>query len=157
MHAKGEITYDEFMDMAIASAPSIGHCNTMGTASTMNSIAEALGMSLTGSAIIPAPYKERENISFETGKRIVDMVHEDLTPSKIMTIEAFENAIYVASAIGASSNCPPHLTAIARHMGIDFGIDNWEKLGHDIPLLVNCQPGGEYLMESFSKQVEFQL
>ena len=151
LHAKGEIDYDEFMDMAAASAPSVGHCNTMGTASSMNSIAEALGMSLTGGAIIPAPYKERENISFETGKRIVDMVHEDLTPSKIMTKEAFENAIYVASAIGASSNCPPHLTAIARHMGIDFGIDNWEKLGHDIPLLVNCQPGGEYLMESFFK------
>ena len=117
----------------------------------MNSIAEALGMSLTCGAIIPAPYKERENISYETGKRIVDMVHEDLTPSKIMTKEAFENAIYVASAIGASSNCPPHLTAIARHMGIDFGIDNWEKLGHDIPLLVNCQPAGEHLMEGFFK------
>ena len=151
LHAKGEIDYDEFMDMAAASAPSVGHCNTMGTASSMNSIAEALGMSLTGGAIIPAPYKERENISFETGKRIVDMVHEDLTPSKIMTKKAFENAIYVASAIGASSNCPPHLTAIAKHMGIDFGIENWEKLGHDIPLLVNCQPAGEHLMEGFFK------
>jgi len=151
LHAKGEIDYDEFMDMAAASAPSVGHCNTMGTASSMNSIAEALGMSLTGGAIIPAPYKERENISFETGKRIVDMVHEDLTPSKIMTKKAFENAIYVASAIGASSNCPPHLTAIAKHMGIDFEIDNWEKLGHDIPLLVNCQPAGEHLMEGFFK------
>ncbi|MDC3377810.1 dihydroxy-acid dehydratase, partial [Candidatus Pelagibacter ubique] len=117
LHAKGEITYDEFMDMVAASAPSIGHCNTMGTASSMNSIAEALGMSLTGCAVIPAPYRERSQISFETGKRIVDMVHEDLTPSKIMTKEAFENAILVASAIGASSNCPPHLTAIARHMG----------------------------------------
>ena len=151
LHAKGEINYDEFMDMAAASAPSIGHCNTMGTASSMNSIAEALGMSLTGGAIIPAPYKERESISFETGKRIVKMVHEDLTPSKIMTKEAFENAIYVASAIGASSNCPPHLTAIARHMGIDLDIENWEKLGHDIPLLVNCQPAGEHLMEGFFK------
>ena len=151
LFAKGEINYDEFMDMAAASAPSVGHCNTMGTASSMNSIAEALGMSLTGGAIIPAPYKEREKISFETGKRIVDMVHEDLTPSKIMTKEAFENAIYVASAIGASSNCPPHLTAIAKHMGIEFGIDNWEKLGHDIPLLVNCQPAGEHLMEGFFK------
>ena len=151
LHAKGEINYDEFMDMAAASAPSIGHCNTMGTASSMNSIAEALGMSLTGGAIIPAPYKERETISFETGKRIVEMVHEDLMPSKIMTKEAFENAIYVASAIGASSNCPPHLTAIARHMGIDLSIDSWEKLGHDIPLLVNCQPAGEYLMEGFFK------
>ncbi len=151
LHAKGEITYDEFMDMATASAPSIGHCNTMGTASTMNSIAEALGMSLTGSAIIPAPYKERENISYKTGKRIVEMVHEDLTPSKIMTKKAFENAVYVASAIGGSSNCPPHLTSIARHMGIDFGLDNWEKLGHGIPLLANCQPAGEYLMEGFFK------
>ena len=151
LHAKGEITYDEFMDMAIASAPSIGHCNTMGTASTMNSIAEALGMSLTGSAIIPAPYKERENISYKTGKRIVEMVHEDLTPSKIMTKKAFENAVYVASAIGGSSNCPPHLTSIARHMGIDFGLDNWGKLGHGIPLLANCQPAGEYLMEGFFK------
>ena len=151
LHAKGEITYDEFMDMAIASAPSIGHCNTMGTASTMNSIAEALGMSLTGSAIIPAPYKERENISYKTGKRIVEMVHEDLTPSKIMTKKAFENAVYVASAIGGSSNCPPHLTSIARHMGIDFGLDNWGKLGHGIPLLANCQPAGEHLMEGFFK------
>ena len=149
--SKGKINYDEFMDMVSASAPSIGHCNTMGTASSMNSVAEALGMSLTGCAVIPAPYKEREQISFETGKRIVEMVHEDLTPSKIMTKKAFENAIYVASAIGASSNCPPHLTAIARHMGIDFGIDNWEKLGHDIPLLVNCQPAGEHLMEGFFK------
>ena len=151
LHAKGEITYDEFMDMAIASAPSIGHCNTMGTASTMNSIAEALGMSLTGSAIIPAPYKERENISYKTGKRIVEMVHEDLTPSKIMTEKAFENAVYVASAIGGSSNCPPHLTSIARHMGIDFGLDNWGKFGYDIPLLANCQPAGEHLMEGFFK------
>ncbi len=151
LHAKGEITYDEFMDMATASAPSIGHCNTMGTASTMNSIAEALGMSLTGSAIIPAPYKERENISYKTGKRIVEMVHEDLTPSKIMTKKAFENAVYVASAIGGSSNCPPHLTSIARHMGIDFGLDNWGKLGHGIPLLANCQPAGEHLMEGFFK------
>ena len=151
LHAKGKINYEEFMDMATASSPSIGHCNTMGTASSMNSIAEALGMSLTGSAIIPAPYKEREQISFETGKRIVDMVHEDLTPSKIMTKEAFENAILVASAIGASSNCPPHLTAIARHMGINLEIDNWQKLGHNIPLLVNCQPAGEHLMEGFFK------
>ena len=149
LHAKGEITYDEFMDMVAASAPSVGHCNTMGTASSMNSIAEALGMSLTGCAVIPAPYRERSQISFETGKRIVDMVHEDLTPSKIMTKEAFENAILVASAIGASSNCPPHLTAIARHMGLELDIENWQTLGHDIPLLVNCQPAGEHLMERF--------
>ena len=151
LHAKGEIDYDEFMDMAAASAPSIGHCNTMGTASSMNSIAEALGMSLPGGAIIPAPYKERTEISFKTGKRIVEMVFENLTPSKIMTKEAFENAVYVASAIGASSNCPPHLTAIARHMGVDFNLEQWEKLGHNIPLLANCQPAGEHLMEGFFK------
>jgi dihydroxy-acid dehydratase len=151
LHAKGEIDYDEFMDMAAASAPSIGHCNTMGTASSMNSIAEALGMSLPGGAIIPAPYKERAEISFKTGKRIVEMVFENLTPSKIMTKEAFENAVYVASAIGASSNCPPHLTAIARHMGVDFDLTQWEKLGYNIPLLVNCQPAGEHLMEGFFK------
>ncbi len=151
LHAKGEINYDEFMDMAAASAPSIGHCNTMGTASSMNSIAEALGMSLPGGAIIPAPYKERKDISFKTGKRIVEMVFENLTPSKIMTKEAFENAVLVASAIGASSNCPPHLTAIARHMGVDFNLEQWEKLGHDIPLLANCQPAGEHLMEGFFK------
>ena len=151
LHAKGEIDYDEFMNMAAASAPSIGHCNTMGTASSMNSIAEALGMSLPGGAIIPAPYKERTDISFKTGKRIVEMVFENLTPSKIMTKEAFENAVYVASAIGASSNCPPHLTAIARHMGVDFKLEQWEKLGHNIPLLANCQPAGEHLMEGFFK------
>jgi len=151
LHAKGEINYDEFMDMAAASAPSIGHCNTMGTASSMNSIAEALGMSLPGGAIIPAPYKERTDISFQTGKRIVEMVFENLIPSKIMTKEAFENAVYVASAIGASSNCPPHLTAIARHMGVDFNLEQWEKLGHNIPLLANCQPAGEHLMEGFFK------
>ena len=151
LHAKGEIDYDEFMDMAAASAPSIGHCNTMGTASSMNSIAEALGMSLPGGAVIPAPYKERTDISFKTGKRIVEMVFENLTPSKIMTKEAFENAVYVASAIGASSNCPPHLTAIARHMGVDFNLEQWEKLGHNIPLLANCQPAGEHLMEGFFK------
>ena len=149
LHAKGEISYEEFMDMAAASAPSIGHCNTMGTASSMNSIAEALGMSLTGGAIIPAPYKERESISFKTGKRIVEMVHEDLTPSKIMTRKAFENAVVVASAIGGSSNCTAHLSAIAKHMGIKFDLSDWQKLGHNIPLLVNCQPAGEYLMESF--------
>jgi len=147
--AKGKINYDEFMDMVASSAPSIGHCNTMGTASSMNSVAEALGMSLTGCAVIPAPYKEREQISFETGKRIVEMVHEDLTPSKIMTRKAFENAVVVASAIGGSSNCTAHLSAIAKHMGIKFDLSDWQKLGHNIPLLVNCQPAGEYLMESF--------
>jgi len=146
---KGEINYDQFMDMVAASAPSIGHCNTMGTASSMNSVAEALGMSLTGCAAIPAPYKERGQISFETGKRIVEMVFEDLTPSKIMTKKAFENAIVVASAIGGSSNCPPHLSAIAKHMGVKIDLSDWQKLGHKIPLLVNCKPAGEYLMEKF--------
>jgi dihydroxy-acid dehydratase len=147
--AKGEINYEKFMDMVASSAPSIGHCNTMGTASSMNSVAEALGMSLPGCAVIPAPYREREQISYETGKRIVKMVHEDLKPSKIMTKQAFENAVVVASAIGGSSNCTTHLIAIAKHMGIKFDLSNWQKLGHEIPLLVNCQPAGEYLMEKF--------
>ena len=147
--AKGEINYEKFMDMVASSAPSIGHCNTMGTASSMNSVAEALGMSLPGCAVIPAPYREREQISYETGKRIVQMVHEDLRPSKIMTKQAFENAVVVASAIGGSSNCTTHLIAIAKHMGIKFDLSNWQKLGHEIPLLVNCQPAGEYLMEKF--------
>ena len=137
LHAKGEINYEEFMDMAAASSPSPGHCNTMGTASSMNSVAEALGMSLPGCAVIPAPYREREQISFETGSRIVKMVHEDLTPSKIMTKKAFENAVIVASAIGASSNCTTHLIAIAKHMGVKFDLSNWQKLGHKIPLLAN--------------------
>ena len=146
---KGKINYEEFMDMVSAAAPSIGHCNTMGTATSMNSVAEALGMSLPGCAVIPAPYREREQISFDTGKRIVRMVHEDLKPSKIMTRKAFENAVIVASAIGGSSNCTTHLIAIANHMGVKFDLSNWQKLGHKIPLLVNCQPAGEYLMESF--------
>tara|TARA_B100000427_G_scaffold268521_1_gene234524 strand:+ start:3756 stop:5540 length:1785 start_codon:yes stop_codon:yes gene_type:complete len=149
--SKGKINYNEFMDMAASSAPSAGHCNTMGTASSMNSVAEALGMSLPGCAVIPAPYREREQISFETGKRIVGMVYEDLTPSKIMTRKAFENAVVVASAIGGSSNCTTHLSAIAKHMGIKFDLSDWQKLGHNIPLLLNCQPAGEYLMESFHR------
>jgi dihydroxy-acid dehydratase len=149
--AKGDIKYEEFMDMVSSSSPSAGHCNTMGTASSMNSVAEALGMSLPGGAVIPAPYREREQISYETGKRIVGMVHEDLTPSKIMTRKAFENAVVVASAIGGSSNCTIHLSAIAKHMGIKFDLSDWQKLGHNIPLLVNCQPAGEYLMESFHR------
>ena len=146
---KGKINYEEFMDMVSAAAPSIGHCNTMGTASSMNSVAEALGMSLPGCAVIPAPYREREQVSFDTGKRIVGMVHEDLRPSKIMTRKAFENAVIVVSAIGGSSNCTTHLIAIAKHMGVKFDLSNWQKLGHEIPLLANCQPAGEYLMESF--------
>ena len=146
---KGKINYEEFMDMVSAAAPSIGHCNTMGTASSMNSVAEALGMSLPGCAVIPAPYREREQVSVDTGKRIVGMVHENLRPSKIMTRKAFENAVIVASAIGGSSNCTTHLIAIAKHMGVKFDLSNWQKLGHKIPLLANCQPAGEYLMESF--------
>lgn len=146
--AKGEIGYDEFMDMALASAPSIGHCNTMGTASSMNAMAEALGMSLPGCAAIPAPYRERAQMAYATGKRIVQMVHEDLRPSKILTRKAFENAIVAAAAIGASTNCPPHVIAIARHMGVPLAIEDWE-LGRDVPLLVNVQPAGEYLCEEY--------
>ncbi len=151
LYSKGEIDYDQFMDMATASSPSVGHCNTMGTASTMNSIAEALGMSLPGCAIIPASYPERKKISYKTGQRIVNMVRENLTPSKIMTKKAFENAVVVASAIGGSSNATTHLLAIAKHMGIKFDLSNWQKLGHKIPLLVDCQPAGKYLMEGFYK------
>ncbi|TPI29942.1 dihydroxy-acid dehydratase family protein [Mesorhizobium sp. B3-1-6] len=145
----GEIDYDEFMDIVASSAPSTGYCNTMGTATTMNSLAEALGMQLPGSAAIPAPYRERGQIAYETGKRIVDMVHEDLKPSEIMTREAFENAIVVNSAIGGSTNAPIHLNAIARHLGVPLDNDDWQKIGLDIPLLVNLQPTGEYLGEDY--------
>lgn len=147
--AKGEIDYREFMDMAASSAPSAGHCNTMGTATSMNSIAEALGMSLTGCAAIPAPYRERAQMAYETGHRIVKMVEEDLSPLKIMTREAFLNAIVVASAIGASTNCPIHVNWLARQAGIEVGDEEWQRFGHPIPLLVNCQPAGEYLGEDF--------
>ena len=145
----GEIGYDEFMDIVASSAPSVGYCNTMGTATTMNSLAEALGMQLPGSAAIPAPYRERGQIAYETGKRIVDMVHEDLKPSDIMTREAFENAIVVNSAIGGSTNAPIHLNAIARHLGVKLDNDDWQSVGHKIPLLVNLQPSGEYLGEDY--------
>jgi dihydroxy-acid dehydratase len=145
----GEIGYDEFMDIVASSAPSVGYCNTMGTATTMNSLAEALGMQLPGSAAIPAPYRERGQISYETGRRIVDMVHEDLKPSDIMTREAFENAIVVNSAIGGSTNAPIHLNAIARHLGVKLDNDDWQSVGHRIPLLVNLQPSGEYLGEDY--------
>ncbi len=148
-HAAGEIDYDTFIEMVAGSAPSIGHCNTMGTASSMNAMAEALGMSLPGCAAIPAPYRERGQIAYETGKRIVEMVHEDLRPSQIMTREAFENAIVVASAIGASTNCPPHINAIARHIGVELTNDDWDRIGYDTPLLVNMMPAGEYLGESY--------
>ncbi|MER8404736.1 dihydroxy-acid dehydratase family protein [Mesorhizobium sp. M1307] len=145
----GEIGYDEFMDIVASSAPSTGYCNTMGTATTMNSLAEALGMQLPGSAAIPAPYRERGQIAYETGKRIVDMVHEDLKPSDIMTRKAFENAIVVNSAIGGSTNAPIHLNAIARHLGVSLDNDDWQKVGLNIPLIVNLQPTGEYLGEDY--------
>src|SRR3954468_19193141 len=145
----GEIDYDEFMDIVASSAPSTGYCNTMGTATTMNSLAEALGMQLPGSAAIPAPYRERGQISYETGKRIVAMVHEDLKPSDIMTREAFENAIVINSAIGGSTNAPIHINAIAKHIGVKLDCDDWEKIGYDLPLLVNMQPAGFYLGEEY--------
>ena len=149
--AAGRIDYKEFIDIASSSAPSDGHCNTMGTASTMNSIAEALGMSITGCANIPAPYRERGQMAYDTGERIVKMVEEGLTPSKIMTRKAFENAIVLNSAIGGSTNAQPHLTAIARHMGIELETDAWQNFGYDIPLMANIQPAGEYLCESYHR------
>src|SRR3989440_2596565 len=132
-HAAGLIDYAEFMDIAAASAPSIGHCNTMGTASTMNALAEALGLSLPGCAAIPAPYKERGQIAYETGIRAVEIVHEDLKPSDILTRKAFENTIMACSAIGGSTNAPIHINAIARHIGVKLTTDDWEKVGYDIP------------------------
>ena len=147
----GKIDYDQFMDEVCASAPSVGHCNTMGTATSMNSLAEALGMSLPGCAAIPAPYRERGQMAHATGHRIVEMVHEDLKPSKIMTKQAFENTIAVASAIGGSSNCPPHMIAIARHMGVELDLQDWQRVGHDIPLLVDVQPAGRFLGEAFHR------
>src|SRR5205823_1275619 len=136
---------------AASSAPSVGHCNTMGTALSMNGIAEALGMSLPGCAAIPAPYRERGQMAYATGRRIVEMVNEDLMPSRIMTRKAFENAIVVASAIGASSNGPPHLIAIARHVGVELVFFFWQKTAYEIPLLANTQPAGEYLGEDFHR------
>ncbi|WP_212523344.1 IlvD/Edd family dehydratase [Actibacterium sp. MT2.3-13A] len=147
--AEGVIDYDEFISRVCASAPSLGHCNTMGTASTMNAMAEALGMSLTGCSAIPAPFRERMAMAYQTGRRIVEMVYEDLKPSDILTREAFENAIVVNSAIGGSTNAPPHLQAIARHAGVELHVTDWQKVGFDVPLLVNMQPAGEYLGESF--------
>jgi dihydroxy-acid dehydratase len=149
--AEGKIDYEQFMEIVTSSAPSIGHCNTMGTASTMNALAEALGMSLPGCAAIPAPHRERGQIAYETGRRIVDMVWEDLKPSDILTREAFENAIVVNSAIGGSTNAPIHINAIARHIGVELAIDDWERIGHRVPLLVNMQPAGKYLGEEFHR------
>jgi dihydroxy-acid dehydratase len=147
----GEIDFDGFMDLVCSSAPSAGHCNTMGTALSMNSLAEALGMSLPGCASIPAPYGERAKMAYETGRRIVGVVAEDLKPSKIMTRDAFENAIAVNTAIGGSTNCPIHLNAIARHLGVELKTQDWQDLGYDLPLLVNCQPAGKFLGEGFHR------
>ena len=147
--AEGAIDYAEFINRACASAPSLGHCNTMGTASTMNALAEALGITLPGSAAIPAPFRERMEMAYLAGKRIVGMVQEDLKPSDILTRKAFENAIRVNTAIGGSTNAPPHLQAIARHAGVELSVRDWQDLGHDLPLLVNMQPAGAYLGESF--------
>jgi len=149
--AAGRIDYKEFVEIVTSSAPSDGHCNTMGTASTMNSLAESLGMSLTGNANIPAPYRERGQMAYKTGVRIVDMVKEDLTPSKIMTREAFENTIIVNSAIGGSTNAQMHITAIARHIGIELETEAWQNIGYDIPLMANIQPAGKYLCESYHR------
>jgi dihydroxy-acid dehydratase len=148
-HAAGRMDYKEFLDLVASSAPSIGHCNTMGTASTMNALAEALGLSLPGCAAIPAPYRERAQIAYETGRRAVEIVREDLKPSDILTREAFENAIVACSAIGGSTNAPIHINAIARHVGIPLAIEDWEKIGYDVPLLVNMQPAGKYLGEEY--------
>jgi dihydroxy-acid dehydratase len=151
MMARGELDYKGFAELVASSAPSAGHCNTMGTASTMNSLAEALGMSLPGCAAIPAPYRERQQMAYLTGKRIVEMVWEDLKPSDILTRESFENTIIVNSAIGGSTNAPIHINAIARHIGVELNNDDWEKYGLEVPLLVNMQPAGEYLGEEFHR------
>ena len=147
--AAGEIDDAEFIRLVASSAPSTGYCNTMGTATTMNSLCEALGMSLPGSAAIPAPYRDRQENAYRTGKRIVEMVAKDLKPSDILTHDAFHNAIVVNSAIGGSTNAPIHLTAIARHVGVELPLQAWETDGHEVPLLVNLQPAGEYLGEDF--------
>ena len=149
MLSRGEIDDAGFIRLVASSAPSTGYCNTMGTATTMNSLTEALGMSLPGSAAIPAPYRDRQECAYHTGKRIVDMVREDLKPSDILTRDAFLNAIVVNSAIGGSTNAPIHLAAIARHMGVDLDIRDWQTHGHKVPLLVNLQPAGEYLGEDY--------
>ncbi len=149
--AEGKIDYQELTDRVCASAPSLGHCNTMGTASTMNALAEALGMSLPGCAAIPAPFRARMEMAYATGKRIVAMVAEDLRPSAILTRASFENAIRVNTAIGGSTNAPPHIQAIARHAGVELTTEDWQEQGYALPLLVNMQPAGEYLGESFQR------
>jgi len=149
--AAGRIDYDEFLEMVASSAPSVGHCNSMGTALSMNGLAEALGMSLPGCAAIPGPYRERGQIAYETGRRAVEIVREDLRPSRIMTRQAFENAIVAASALGASTNCPPHINAIARHIGVELDLRDWDSIGYDIPLLCDVMPAGRYLGEGFHR------
>ena len=151
MLAAGEIDYPGFIELVASSAPSTGYCNTMGTATTMNSLTEVLGMQLPGSAAIPAPYRERGQIAYLTGERIVQMVHEDLRPAAIMTRDAFLNAIVVNSAIGGSTNAPIHMAAIARHMGVELTLEDWQKYGYEVPLLVNLQPAGEYLGEDYHR------
>lgn len=147
----GETDFEGFMDLVCSSTPSAGHCNTMGTALSMNSLAEVLGMSLPGCASIPAPYRERSQMAYETGRRAVGVVEEDLRPSNIMTRTAFENAIVVNTAIGGSTNCPIHLNAMARHLGVELKTKDWQEIGYDVPLLVNCQPAGEFLGEGFHR------
>ena len=149
--ATDEINDEEFTDLIASAAPSVGYCNTMGTATTMNSLAEALGMQLPGSASIPAPYRERGQMAYQTGVRAVELVREDLKPSDILTREAFENAIVVNAAIGGSTNAPIHLNAIARHIGVELDNDDWQAIGHNTPLLVNLQPAGEYLGEDYHR------
>jgi len=149
MMAAGEIDYAGFLELVASSTPSTGYCNTMGTATTMNSLAEALGMQLPGSAAIPAPYRQRQHMAYETGKRIVELVGQDVRPSSIMTRDAFLNAIVVNSAIGGSTNAPIHLAAIARHLGVELSLDDWQTYGHRVPLLVNLQPAGQYLGEDY--------
>ncbi len=151
MVAAGELDEAGFVELVASSAPSPGHCNTMGTASTMNSLAEALGMSLPGSAAIPAPHRDRARNAYLTGRRIVEMVHEDLKPSDILTREAFENAIVVSSAIGGSTNAPVHIGAIARHIGVDLDLKDWQRLGLEVPLIVDLQPAGKYLGEEYHR------
>jgi dihydroxyacid dehydratase/phosphogluconate dehydratase len=149
--AAGQITEQEFLDAAAASAPSPGHCNSMGTASTMNAVAEVLGLSLPGCAAIPAPYRERGQMAYDTGRRAVEIAFEDLRPSRILTRESFLNAITAIAALGGSTNAQPHLTAMARHAGFELGAQDWMKYGHDIPLLLNMQPAGKYLGERFHR------
>ena len=151
LFAAGEIDEEEFIKIVVDTTTSPGYCNTMGTATTMNSLAEGLGMSLPGCAAIPAPLSERGEMSYQTGLRIVKMVKEDLTPSKILTREAFENTVILNSAIGGSTNSPIHINAIARHIGVELDIEDWEKVGFEIPLLVNLQPVGKYLGEDYHR------